>query len=67
MYENGGFGEIPKPTVKVWMGEGKFNCSKKLFFDIYLCCLFFSLTAISKGLLCLNGEFMMKGATFVTK
>jgi hypothetical protein len=20
--ENGGFGEIPKPTVKVWMGEG---------------------------------------------
>jgi len=20
--KNGGFGEIPKPTVKVWMGEG---------------------------------------------
>jgi hypothetical protein len=20
-FENGGFGEIPKPTVKVWMGE----------------------------------------------
>jgi len=20
--ENGGFGAIPKPTVKVWMGEG---------------------------------------------
>jgi hypothetical protein len=27
--ENGGFGEIPKPTVKVWMGEGMTSLRKK--------------------------------------
>ena len=34
--ENGGFGEIPKPTVKVWMGEGmtslRKNCLVLRFF-----------------------------------
>ena len=30
----GGFGEIPKPTVKVWMGEGG-SVKKKEYFNAY--------------------------------
>jgi hypothetical protein len=35
--ENGGFGETPKPTVKVWMGEGMIIVlrSKKSFLNAY--------------------------------
>jgi hypothetical protein len=64
-YENGGFGEIPKPTVKVWMGEGKTNCSKMLFFDVYLLMLFFSLAKIGKGDLFVWRDFLKGGAFFL--
>jgi len=38
--ENGGFGENPKPTVKVWMGEGKVN-GPKCYFLTFICDAFF--------------------------
>jgi hypothetical protein len=33
LIESGGFGEIPKPTVKVWMGEGMYKLFKKDGFE----------------------------------
>jgi hypothetical protein len=46
VHSNGGSGETPEPTVKVWMGEGKkfwFMCMGEVypFLDLYLTLPFF--------------------------
>lgn len=48
--ENGGFGEIPKPTVKVWMGEGMTSLRKKCIVLRFFGYVFFCPVHVCAGL-----------------